>query len=163
MRWSWMCAVVMACGLPVAMQGQQVPATTDPRLTATLGALRPQSRVRIITQDVHVGDFRAYDADSVRIDQRAGIRLIALRDIRTVSRSTRQVGKGAVIGAITGGVLVGALGYWLSRAFCDSSTCDPDVTAAMYGAAIGGAGGGAIGAGIGALVPGWQAVYARPR
>ena len=163
MRGSWVRAVVMACVLPVAAHGQQVSSTADPQLAATLGALRPQSRVRIITQAVHIGTYRAYDADSVRLDQREGARLIALRDIRSVSRSTRKAGKGAVIGAITGGLLVGAMGYGLSRAFCDSSNCDPEVAAAMYGAAIGGAGGAVIGAGIGALVPGWRVVYARSR
>jgi len=156
-------ALVVVCVLPVAAYGQAAAAATDPRLAATFSALRPPARVRIVTQGVHVGDFRAFDADSVRIDQREGVRLIALRDIRTVSRASRNVGKGAVIGGITGGLLVGALGYGLSQAFCDSSNCKPDAAATLWGAALGGGAGALIGAGIGALVPGWRTVYSRPQ
>ncbi len=165
MRWAWVRAVVMACVLPVAAaHGQDASVTADPQLSTALGALRPQSRVRIITQGVHIGDFRAFDADSVRIDQREGVRLVALRDIRTVSRGIRQTGRGAVIGGIAGGLLFGAMAYGLSTAFCDSSNCgDGRAAAALYGAALGAGSGALVGAGIGALVPGWRTVYTRPR
>lgn len=153
-------AVLMVCVLPAVLHGQQAP--VDPGLVATFGALRPPARVRIVTQAVHIGDFRAFDADSVRIDQREGIRLIGLRDVRSVSRGTRQVGKGAAIGAIAGGLLIGAAAYGISRAFCDSSGCnDGHADAALYGGALGAGAGGLIGAGIGALVPGWRVIYTR--
>lgn len=154
-------AVLLMCVLPAVLHAQQAP--VDPGLVATFGALRQPVRVRIVTRAVHIGDFRAFDADSVRIDQREGIRLIGLRDIRSVSRGTRQVGKGAAIGGITGALLVGAAAYGISRAFCDSSGCNEGhASAAIYGGALGAGAGGLIGAGIGALVPGWRVVYTRP-
>lgn len=70
----------------------------------------------------------------------------------------RRWGKGAMIGAISGGVLLGALVGLAYQGFCESKVCPVSeaVGPALLGGVIGAAYGMAIGAGTGWLVKGWK-------
>lgn len=73
----------------------------------------------------------------------------------------RQVGRGALIGGATAGVILGVLGIFAVQAFCDSPRgCRSDYpTAFLWFGGVGAAGGALIGAGIGALNFGWRRIF----
>lgn len=154
-----MCAA-MLMATPVALAAQGAP--PDPALVTAVSTLTGSARVRLLTQAPHVGSIRGVQADSVLLEQRDGLRHIALQDIRTVSRSIRQTRKGATIGVVTGAVLLGLGSYGLSSAFCESTNCNDDKqTSLFYGGVLGAGIGLGIGAGLGSLVHGWRVVYAK--
>jgi hypothetical protein len=116
--------------------------------------------VRIETRGVHVGRYRRAGADSLTLDESDGPRPVALRDIRTIARAVPQYGKGAAMGATTGGALFGLLGLTLGNAFCDAADCRQERVSAVVASTVAGAAiGGLVGLGIGAFTHGWKRVY----
>lgn len=107
------------------------------------------------TSEGKVSEIRG---DSLWLSSKGSRIGISMSTVDSAWTLERRWGKGAVIGAITGGVVLGALVGLAYQGFCESSVCPVSeaVGPALLGGVMGAASGMAIGAGAGWLVKGWK-------
>jgi hypothetical protein len=136
-----------------------------PRSGAAVAAARlpAGATVRVAATGVRVTGRVSYAGpDTLVLAPRDGaVARLALAGVDTLWRAGRATGRGAVIGAITGGVALAGLGVLLAQGLCDvPGGCGDDTwRAALGGGALGAAGGALLGAGFGSLKRTWRRVY----
>jgi hypothetical protein len=83
---------------------------------------------------------------------------ISIQTVDSAWTRERQIAKGAAIGAVTGGLLFGALLAAAANGMCDIPKCDSSesIGAGLLGGIVGAAYGSVIGAGAGLLVKRWK-------
>ena len=158
--------VCIAALFPIALRAQDpIPTSrSDSVMLAALRALSPQTVVRLRT-----GRGFPVDGQLLRVERDtvvmttdgAQLRKVPATAVTEVFTRYRQFGRGAIIGGVTGGVVVGLLGIAAVAGFCEQPDgCKGDYpTAFFFGGAIGGSAGALIGAGIGALTFGWRRIF----
>jgi hypothetical protein len=163
LRVSLACIAVL---FPTALRAQDpIPtARSDSAMLAALRALSPQTVVRLRTGRGFPidGELERVESDTVVMrTQGAQLRKVPATSVTEVFTRYRQVGRGAIIGGVAGGVVIGLLGIAAVAGFCEQPDgCKNDYpTAFFFGGAIGGSAGALIGAGIGALTFGWRRIF----
>jgi hypothetical protein len=154
----------LAAVLLLAAFARVAPAqtTVDPRLTAAVTALRPASSIRIASSGTYVGGrFVNATSESLVLDTTGGNQSVRLIGVDTLWTHQRATGRGAVIGAVVGGVTLALLGGVVAGGLCDSpGGCHDDYTPVLAAGFVLGASSGAVmGAGIGWLSHRWRRRY----
>ena len=135
---------------------------TDARLAAAAGALRAESYIRIAATGARVeGRFLRVASDSLAVRAAAGERRVPLAAIDTLWHRQRGTGRGALIGAVVGGVGLAALGAFFVNGMCESvDGCGGDYPRVIAaGFALGAGGGALVGAGVGSLTHRWRRLH----
>jgi hypothetical protein len=151
--------IILASALARPAAGQVM---TDARLAAAAGALRAESYIRIAATGTRVeGHFLRTASDSLALRAEAGERRVALTAIDTLWQRQRGTGRGAMIGAVVGGVGLAALGVFFVNGLCESvDGCRDDYPRVIgAGLALGAGGGALLGAGVGSLTHRWRRLY----
>jgi hypothetical protein len=154
----------LAATLLLGALTQVAPAqtTVDPRLTAAVSALRPNSSIRVASSGTRVdGRFLNATSESLLLDTTDGNQSVRLIRVDTLWTRQRATGRGAVIGAVVGGVTLAALAGVIVGGLCESPEgCHGDYAPFMgAGLVVGGSVGAVLGATIGALSHRWGRRY----
>lgn len=90
---------------------------------------------------------------------------VPLEQVEALWIRRRHTGSGARMGAIIGGVGLGALGLFVGNGLCDAASgCGSDTAfLGLTGAIVGSLGGAAAGGIIGSTMNGWDQRYPKPR
>ena len=154
--------VLLLVANPLSAQDVSAPTAHDSAVRRALLDIRPQTVLRVRTTGFPKdGRFEGLERDTLLLATDIELRKIPTATINEVYTRYRQVGRGAGIGAATGGVIFGLLGIVAINVFCDSpGGCKSDYPAAIgWFGAVGAAGGALIGSGIGALTFGYRRVF----
>lgn len=147
---------------PLRAQDVSAPIAHDSAVRRALLDIQPQTVLRVRTTGFPKdGRFQGLERDTLLLATDTELRRIPTGTINEVYTGYRQIGRGALIGGATAGVILGVLGIFAVQAFCDSPRgCRNDYpTAFVFFGGVGAAGGALIGAGIGALNFGWRRIF----
>jgi hypothetical protein len=154
---------LLACPLPAQAQPPATSAGRDSALATVLERLRPRAELRVGMSGFSIeGRLERYAPDTlVLLVSGVDARRLQTASITELLIRRRQTAKGAVVGAVTGGIIFGLLSAAALGAFCEQpSGCKGDYpTVILFGGAAGAGGGALIGAGIGSLTFGWRRIF----
>jgi hypothetical protein len=154
--------VLLLFGAPLRAQQEVTRTQHDSALARALTDLPRETILRVRTTGFPKdGRFQSLERDTLLLATDVELRKIPTATINEVYTRYRQVGRGALIGGATGGVILGVLGIFAVQVFCESpGGCRNDYpTAFFWFGGVGAAGGALIGAGIGALNFGWRRIF----
>ncbi|MBL8959716.1 MAG: hypothetical protein JNJ98_07685 [Gemmatimonadetes bacterium] len=142
-----------------AVVGATGAGAQGPRADQARTVFRPDRLVRVWADARRVEGRVATLTDAqVSLQHGASVERVALVEVDTIWTAKRAIAKGAVIGAVVGGVGLGLSAVALVYGVCDSvDGCTDNFLPAFLGwGALGAAGGAALGAGVGALLRTWE-------
>ena len=149
--------------IPFIIRSMLIVAALVPQLARSqqTAALRAGDFTKISSAGrITEGKVASVGRDSVTLvsDGRASV-TVPVFATDTVWTRHRLTGKGAIVGAAFGAVVLGALGGAASSGLCDAADCSGAFTdGAIVGGLVGAGGGGLLGAAIGSLMQRWKRV-----
>jgi hypothetical protein len=157
---------VVVLALPGQGSAQAVgasPVASDTARTRAIDQLPAAAHIRVSTPASSrlSGRLREARHDTLVLVDGSRERRVPVVAIDSLWKSSRAAKQGAVIGAISGAVVLGALGYVIAEAFCDVDNCEATRGIAAKSTAVGALGGGVLGLAIGSLVVRWELRYHR--
>lgn len=161
----WLCVALILLAWPQSTRAQQpvVSSGRDSALAAVLLRLPPRAELRVRTSGFPIeGRLERYAGDTLVLGENgADSRKLPTAAITELLIRQRQTAHGAVVGAVTAGIIFGLLGAAAVGAFCDipSGCKDRYPAAIVFSGAVGAGSGALIGAGIGSLTFGWRRVF----
>jgi len=126
---------------------------------SVLAPLVPKtSLVRLRAQGVEMtGRLIALTSGVATLHTESGNRTANLASVDSVWVRGHAAGTGAIVGMVSGTVLLGVFGALIAEGVCDSADCSGEwAKGALAGGVMGAAAGALLGAGIGALIPKWR-------
>ena len=138
----------------MAQPSTAIPNALDDVRTGTL------LRVRAQRQNVE-GRYSGLSNDALVLGIDGNTRPIDFDDITDIWKRGSNWKRGAIIGGITGAVLVSAAVVTIGLAACEQPDgCRGDIpTLILFSSLVGGAGGALVGGGLGYLVKRWDKIY----
>ena len=126
---------------------------------SVLAPLVPKtSLVRLRGEGVAItGRLIALTSGVATLQTESGNRTANLVSVDSLWVRGHAAGTGAIVGAVSGTILLGVFGALIADGVCDSSDCSGEwAKGALAGGVMGAASGALLGAGIGALIPKWR-------
>lgn len=145
---------VLGATLPDGATAQML-GPQDSLVGAALARLQPGKGIRLHTAGLGrlEGKFASLTDSTVTLGMAPGEMKVALAGIDSLWQRGSATGSGALLGGLTGGILLGGLGV----AVCSDYDCSGgQVGAFAVGALVGFAGGAVVGGLIGATIPKWH-------
>ncbi len=145
---------VLAGALPQASHARGL-GPQDSVVRAALARITPGKRIRLHTTGLGrlEGSFASLTDTTVTLGAAPATTSIALAGIDSLWQRGSATGSGALLGGLTGGILLGGLG----AAVCSDYDCSGGQGGAfVVGAFVGFAGGAVVGGLIGAAIPKWH-------
>jgi hypothetical protein len=162
-RWLCVPSILLVCPLSTQAQLPVASSGRDSVLAAVLLRLPSRAELRVRTSGFPIeGRLERYVGDTLVLGvNRAGSRKFPTAAITELFIRQRQTAHGAVVGAVTVGIIFGLLSGVAVSAFCDipGGCKDRYPTAIISSAAVGAGSGALIGAGLGSLSFGWRRVF----
>jgi hypothetical protein len=153
-------AIAMLSLAPLALGAQRAE---QPAITSALEKLDSGTTLRVRAQRQTVrGDYLGMSNQGLALGLESGEqRAILFNDVTDVWRQGNYWKRGAIIGGVTGTVILTGFGFVLLNVACEQSDgCKGDrPTVVLYSLLLGGGTGALVGGGLGYLAKRWIKIY----